>query len=107
MDPLFKTLVSTVLCVGGPFGLWLAFQLRPDLFVGKLKQVKWITGFFMVLMFFTLAGSFLLDRHQPPKPMRIVPPPPVIKETILPAAPKSEKEGKDNSRRFFEIEDKR
>ena len=107
MNPLLKSLAYTVLCVGGPLALWLAFQLRPDLFVGKLKQVKWITGFFMVLMFFTLVGSFWLDRQQPPKPARIVPPPPVIKETILPAAPKSEKEGKDNSRRFFEIEDKR
>ena len=60
MDPLFRSLISTFLCVGGPLILWVAYQVRPDLFVGKLKQVKWVTGFFMVLMIFTLFSTLNL-----------------------------------------------
>ena len=108
MDPLFKSLISTVLCVGGPLILWIAFRFRPDLFVGKLKQVKWLTAFFMALMFFTLAGSFWIERQHPPKPARLVAPTPVFDETLTtPVTPRSEQEGRARTRRFFEIEEKK
>ena len=109
MDAFYRSLLSTILCVGGPLILWLVFKLRPDLFVGKLKQVKWITSFFMALMFLTLAGNFMIDRRQPPNPARAVPPPPIIKETTaVTATPsQSEQEGRATVRRFFEIEDKK
>ena len=113
MDPLLKSFVSTLLCVGGPLVLWVVYQVRPDLFVGKLKQVKWVTGFFMVLMIFTLFSNFFIDQRQPPKPVRVVPPLPSaitdkINDTVV-TPPQAEQADVDRARarRFFEIEDKK
>lgn len=114
MDPLFRSLISTFLCVGGPLILWVAYQVRPDLFVGKLKQVKWVTGFFMVLMIFTLFSNFFIDQRQPPKPVRVVPPLPSaitdkINDTVVtPPQPAAQADvDRARARRFFEIEDKK
>ena len=94
--------------------MWVVYRLRPDLFVGKLKQVKYLTAFFIALMFFTLAGGFWIDRQQPPKPARIVAPAPVIKDTPIMVAPvpvapagNQEQQQHETVRRFFEIEDKK
>ena len=88
--------------------MWLVWRLRPDLFVGKLKQVKWITASLMALMFITLAGSFWLDRQQPPKPVRAVAPLPAINDIITTTVtPPGEQSQRETVRRFFEIEDKK
>ena len=107
MDPLLRSLLSTVLCVGGPVLLWVVFIRRPDLFVGKLKQVQWLTAIFMAIMILTLAGGFLIDRRQPPKSARVVPPVPTITEPVTAPVIQSEADGKASFRRFFEIGDKK
>ena len=111
MDPLLKSLVSTVLCVGGPLTLFIAHRLRPDWFVGKLKLVQWLTTIFMAIMILTLAGGFLLDRQQPPKPARVVPAlPPITKpaaRVVTPPQQEMTTEEKAEFKRFLEIGDKK
>ena len=110
MDPLLKSLISTVLCVGGPLTMFVAHRLRPDWFVGKLKMVKWLTTIFMAIMVLTLAGGFLIDRRQPPKPARVLPPVPVIvSDPVRVTTPtiQNETDGKAQFQRFFEIGDKK
>ena len=110
MDPLFRTLISTFLCVGGPLILWVAFLRRPDWFVGKLKTVQWLTAIFMAIMILTLAGGFLIDRRQPPKPARVLPPSPAIVNDpvrVTPPAIQNNTDSKAEFQRFFEIGDKK
>ena len=110
MDPLFRSLISTFLCVGGPLILWVAYLRRPDWFVGKLKTVQWLTAIFIAIMIVTLAGGFLIDRRQPPKPVRVVPPVPIaITDTVTPTLPQPTEQtevDRARARRFFEIKEK-
>ena len=87
--------------------MFVAHRLRPDWFVGKLKMVKWLTTIFMAIMVLTLAGGFLIDRRQPPKSARVVPPVPTITEPVTAPVIQSEADGKASFRRFFEIGDKK
>lgn len=108
MDPLLKSFVSTLLCFGGPLVLWVVYQVRPDLFVGKLKQVQWLTAIFMAVMILTLAGGFLIDRRQPLKPARVLPPAPaIVSDPGSSPAVQNETDGKAEFKRFFEIGDKK
>ena len=110
MDPLLKSLVSTLLCVGGPLAMFVAHRLRPDWFVGKLKMVKWLTTIFMAIMVLTLAGGFLIDRRQPPKPARVLPPAPaIVSDPVMVTTPtkQNDTDGKAEFKRFFEIGDKK
>ena len=64
----------------------------------------------MAIMVLTLAGGFLIDRRQPPKPARVLPPAPaIVSDPVRVTTPtiQNDTDGKAEFKRFFEIGDKK